>query len=83
VAPDPLKVDSLIPRGWTEKVLRDLNHQTEWNRRMLEKGYTSAVLPVHPFHRRLRYALGRAIERRREAVALRIAPWLTPEDPDY
>lgn len=52
----------------------------EWNRRCLEVWNTPyAVLSPVPFKRRLRLSLKFTILDLREALALRIAPWLEPD----
>lgn len=64
-----------IPDIWVEHIRRDLNSELVWNAK-----YPAARLPIPPCRVRYSRAFKRLIERRREWLALKIAPWLEPDD---
>lgn len=75
----PTRRDGFVPTLWSELVLGETT-ETMWNRMMEEKGYDVAKLPIPPFRVRLKRILRQYRDRYRESLALKIAPWLEPED---
>lgn len=74
------RIDRIIPDSWAQQFLHDLRRESLWNEQMRERGLLLAQIPVAPLRKRIRRTVKWAIERRREYLALKIAPWLEPED---
>lgn len=71
--------ESFIPALYREAFYSIMN-ESIWNERMREKGYYAAQLPVPPLKTRLRRMCRSWVFVTREKLALKIAPWLEPDD---
>ena len=70
------RLDSFIPLIWYRETLKTMLSESLWNERMRELGYEAAQIPVPPRHVRLWRTTKWFVQRRREDLALKIAPWL-------
>jgi hypothetical protein len=70
-------MDNVIPKPWTEKLLTELAPKNDWWAKFV--GKYPAIEPP-PWYKRRWFRIKWKAHTAREWVAVKIAPWLEPED---